>query len=81
MNTMWYLSESLPSFFTDIGVINQALNLINVNHDIVNKEDASDIKVTKNGYITLAYNNLFALFLENEGHFPIDFAVGYKFNL
>lgn len=41
----------------------------------------SDIKVTKNGYITLAYNNLIALFNENEGNFPIDFAVGFKFNL
>ncbi|MFL0353839.1 hypothetical protein [Xanthomarina sp. GH4-25] len=41
----------------------------------------SDIKVTKNGYITLAYNNLFALFIENQGNFPIDFAVGFKFNL
>jgi hypothetical protein len=41
----------------------------------------SDIKVTKNGYITLAYNNLFAIFIENQGNFPIDFAVGFKFNL
>ncbi|HLV15638.1 MAG TPA: hypothetical protein VKY41_10685 [Xanthomarina sp.] len=40
-----------------------------------------DIKVTKNGYITLAYDNLFALFSENQGNFPIDFAVGFKFNL
>lgn len=41
----------------------------------------SDIKVTKNGYITLAYNSLFAIFSENQGNFPIDFAVGFKFNL
>jgi hypothetical protein len=41
----------------------------------------SDIKVTKNGYITLAYNSLFAIFTENQGNFPIDFAVGFKFNL
>lgn len=41
----------------------------------------SDIKVTENGYITLAYDNLFALFTENEGNFPIDFAIGFKFNL
>lgn len=41
----------------------------------------SDIKVTKNGYITLAYNNLFALFIDNQGNSPIDFAVGFKLNL
>ncbi|MCX7550956.1 hypothetical protein [Xanthomarina sp. F2636L] len=41
----------------------------------------SDIKVTNNGYITLAYDNLFAIFTENQGNFPIDFAVGFKFNL
>lgn len=41
----------------------------------------SDIKVTKNGFITLAYNNLFAIFIDNQGNFPIDFAVGYKLNL
>jgi len=41
----------------------------------------SDIKVTRNGYVTLAYDNLIALFNKNEGNFPIDFAVGFKFNL
>ncbi|MCX7546965.1 hypothetical protein OS188_03260 [Xanthomarina sp. F1114] len=41
----------------------------------------SDIKVTENGYITLAYDNLIALFTKNEGSFPIDFALGFKFNL
>jgi hypothetical protein len=41
----------------------------------------SDIKVTKNGYITLAYNSLFALFTKNQGNFPVDFAAGFKFNL
>jgi len=41
----------------------------------------SDIKVFKNGYITLAYNNLFAIFIENQGNFPTDFALGFKFNL
>ncbi|GGG39858.1 hypothetical protein [Bizionia arctica] len=41
----------------------------------------SDIKVSKNGYITLAYNSLFAIFSENQGNFPVDFAVGFKFNL
>ena len=41
----------------------------------------SDIKVIKNGYITLAYNNLFALLIKNQGNFPVDLALGFKFNL
>ncbi|MCB0425796.1 MAG: hypothetical protein KDD16_00545, partial [Mangrovimonas sp.] len=40
----------------------------------------ADIKLGK-GYITLAYQEIVALFLDMHGNFPIDFAVGYKFNL
>lgn len=40
----------------------------------------ADIKLG-NGYITLAYQEIFAIFLDMQGNFPIDFAVGYKFNL
>jgi len=41
----------------------------------------ADIRVTKNSYITLAYNELFALLLDNQGNFSTDFSIGYKFNL
>lgn len=41
----------------------------------------ADIKVTKNGFITLAYNNIYAIFIDNSDNFPIDFAIGYKINL
>jgi len=41
----------------------------------------SDIKIGENSFITLAYNELFAIFIDNQGNFPIDFAVGYKINL
>ena len=41
----------------------------------------ADIRVTKNGYITLAYHDMYALFVDNGGNFPIDFALGFKFNL
>lgn len=41
----------------------------------------SDIKLGKNGYITLAYGELFAIFIDNQGNFSTDFSVGYKFNL
>ena len=41
----------------------------------------ADIRVTKGSYITLAYNELFALFIDNQGNFSTDFSIGYKFNL
>jgi hypothetical protein len=41
----------------------------------------ADINVTKNSFVTLAYNELFALLLDNQGNFSTDFAIGYKFNL
>ncbi len=41
----------------------------------------ADIRITKGSYITLAANELFSPFIHNEGNFPIDFAIGYKFNL
>lgn len=41
----------------------------------------SDIKVGENSYITLIYGELFAAFLDNQGNFSTDVAIGYKFNL
>ncbi|RKE98465.1 outer membrane beta-barrel protein [Ichthyenterobacterium magnum] len=41
----------------------------------------ADIRVSENSFITLAYNELFALLLDNQGNFSTDFSVGYKFNL
>ncbi len=41
----------------------------------------ADIKVSKNSFITLAYNELFAILIDNQGNFPIDFSIGYKINL
>lgn len=40
-----------------------------------------DIRVTKNGYITLVYHDMYALFVDNGGNFPIDFAIGFKLDL
>jgi hypothetical protein len=40
----------------------------------------ADIKLG-NGYVTLVYDSLFALFIDNQGNFSTDFAIGYKFNL
>lgn len=41
----------------------------------------ADIKVNNNSYVTLSYNELFAIFTDNTGNFPIHFAIGYKFGL
>ncbi|WP_299225564.1 hypothetical protein [uncultured Psychroserpens sp.] len=41
----------------------------------------ADINVTKNSFITLAYNELFAILIDNQGNFSTDFSIGYKFNL
>lgn len=41
----------------------------------------ADINITKNSFITLAYNELFALLLDNQGNFSTDFSIGYKFKL
>ncbi len=41
----------------------------------------ADINVSKNSFITLAYNELFAILIDNQGNFSTDFSIGYKFNL
>jgi hypothetical protein len=41
----------------------------------------SDIKIGNKGYLTIIYGELFAVFLDNQGNFPTDISVGYKFNL
>jgi len=40
----------------------------------------SDIKLG-NGYLTIIYDSLFAMLIDSEGDFPVDLAIGYKFNL
>lgn len=40
----------------------------------------ADIKLG-NGYLTLGYNDAFGLFIDNNGEFPLDLSVGYKFVL
>lgn len=41
----------------------------------------ADFKVGKNSYITLIYGELFAILIDNQGNFPTDISLGYKFNL
>ncbi|MCK5402295.1 MAG: hypothetical protein KAJ28_11735 [Flavobacteriaceae bacterium] len=41
----------------------------------------ADFRVSPNSYITITYNELFALLLDNKGNFSTNIALGYKFNL
>ena len=41
----------------------------------------ADFKITPNSYITLNYNELFALFLDSPDNFSTNISLGYKFNL
>lgn len=41
----------------------------------------ADFKVNDFSYITLSYNELFALFYSNKGNFPMYLTIGYKINL
>jgi hypothetical protein len=41
----------------------------------------ADFKITNNSYITLGYNEIFALLIDNQGDFSTNITLGYKFNL
>ena len=41
----------------------------------------ADFKITSNSFITLKYNELFALFVDSQDNFSTNIALGYKFNL
>lgn len=41
----------------------------------------ADVRIAEGHFITLGYNELFALLIDNQGNFPVDFTIGYRFNL
>lgn len=41
----------------------------------------TDIRLGKHSYLTFIYGELFAVFVDNQGNFPLDFSVGYRFEL
>lgn len=41
----------------------------------------SDIQITPKSFITVGYNDIFAIVWDSNGSFPLDFTVGYKYNL
>lgn len=38
----------------------------------------ADIRIAKNGFVTITYDELFALFIDNQGNFSKHIALGYK---
>lgn len=41
----------------------------------------SDIRITDNSFISVGYNDIFAIALDGNDSFPVDFTVGLKYNL
>lgn len=41
----------------------------------------ADIRIAEGHFITIGYNELFAISIDNQGNFPVDFTLGYRFNL
>lgn len=41
----------------------------------------ADFKIGKNSYITFIYSELFAIFFDYQGNFPVDLSLGYKLKL
>jgi hypothetical protein len=41
----------------------------------------ADIRIAEGHFITIGYNELFALLIDNQGNFPVDLTIGYRFNL
>lgn len=41
----------------------------------------ADVRIADGHFITLGYNELFAILIDNQGNFPVDFTLGYRFNL
>ena len=59
---VWQLGSSLPPLFKDIGICNQALELINAPHDITDSVDAKDIDI-KTG--SIEFNNVYFSYNKN----------------
>lgn len=41
----------------------------------------ADIQISEQGFITFSYNDIVSIVLDNNGSFPLDFTIGYKYNL
>lgn len=71
-----------------LDVLDETGNVVDVKQDKgisftapLNFGIGTDYKVTEASYITFGYNDIFSLVLDSNEKFPIDFTIGYKFNL
>ena len=79
--SLYYSEESIPR-------TNDAGEVVSVKRDSgftftapLSFGVGSDIQITPNSFITLGYNDIFAIVWDSNGKFPLDFTVGYKYSL
>ncbi|WP_228850368.1 hypothetical protein [Aegicerativicinus sediminis] len=78
--------------FATLGFINAERSYYNVDNELVEEKIdnatfetpfslgiGADFKVAKNGYISVQYNEVVAILVDNAGNFPKNILVGYKF--
>lgn len=86
-----HLDTELATFYyseTELAITNDAGEVIRVEDQSGFSFTAplsfgvgADIKINKRGFITLGYNDFFSLVLDSNGSFPLDFSIGYRYNL
>lgn len=74
--TLNFVKSTIPSE-NDVPVdINETVYDVPITFGI-----GADIRLTNSGFLTIRYNELFAILLENNGNFSTNITLGYKFNL
>lgn len=86
-----HLDTELATFYyseSEINITNDAGEVIRVEDESGFSFTAplsfgvgADIKINKRGFITLGYNDFLSIVLDSNGSFPLDFTVGYRYNL
>lgn len=71
-----------------LDILDETGNVVGVKHDNGLSFTAplsfgigTDYRVTEASYLTFSYNDIISLVLDSNGRFPLDFTIGYKFNL
>jgi ATP-binding cassette subfamily B protein len=78
---MWFLSFQMTMFAREIGTIENALSLIKRNHDVIDKQNATLLSVSKG---TIEFQNVCFAYLDNLNvfkHLSITIPVGQKVGL
>lgn len=80
LGLVWYMSYQLTVYVREVGIINDALKLIAVGHDIVDAPQAAPLKVTKGEInfdsVTFAYQKNKPVFKNLHVHIPAGQKIG-----